>query len=268
MIGQAERAAYLARLGRSAGISAALPVIGFFSGKGGTGKTFLAQQTAFALAGAGIPVLLVDANFQNPNLHIMNNVFADMSIGNFLQGTALFEDIVSEVIPGLYCIYGSPDEPFELRDSHYQILQSAFARYAGHYKAIILDTSAGIQEDLIRMTTTQVIVTNPEPTSVMDGYVMAKAIGQLLQVPNRLAIINRCRTVEEGKTAFVNLNSALKHFVGENIPLAGLIPQHTDIYDAIMHQQIFLKDKPESPAVRFIEQTVSEIAKTVFAPAP
>ncbi|MBI2416462.1 MAG: P-loop NTPase [Ignavibacteriales bacterium] len=257
MTGQAERAAQLTRMQRaSVAGTGTLPVIGFFSGKGGTGKTFLAQQAAYAFAQQGVPTLLIDADFQNPNLHIMNNTYPVKTIADVLQGKALLREIVEKVTKNMYCAYGSMEGQADIGEAEISRLLNSARKLTDVIKAIIIDSSAGISEAVIAQTTLQVIVTNPEPTSVMDAYVVAKAIAQIEQAGKRVVIINKCHSFEEGNKAFANLNKAMQHFLHETIPLAGLIPQHPDIYDAIMNQQIFLKDKPATATTGHVSKVV------------
>lgn len=258
MIGQADRVAELTRMQRSgvAG-SSPIPIIGFFSGKGGTGKTFLAQQAAYAQAQLGNSVLLIDADFQNPNLHIMNNTYPEKTIADVLRGRALFSEIVETVAPNMHCAYGSIEGQSEVDGTDILGLVGSALRM-NSFNAIIIDASAGINEDLIRQTTMQVIVANPEPTSVMDGYVVAKAIAQVQQNSKRVVVINKCHSFDEGNRAFGNLNKAMQHFLRETLPLLGLVPQHPDIYDSIMNQRIFLEEKSASPVAVHIHKVLGE----------
>ncbi|MCK4836231.1 MAG: AAA family ATPase [Candidatus Aminicenantes bacterium] len=77
-------------------------------GKGGTGKTFIISRLAIFLASYGKRVILIDANFDSPNIHyFINFQNTEKSILDFFQDNENLENLIQEtkiknlrVIPG------------------------------------------------------------------------------------------------------------------------------------------------------------------------
>ena len=63
-------------------------VIALASGKGGTGKSFLASNLAVAMYDRGLRVTLVDCDFGLGNDHLLLGVNPRMSVQHFLGGMA------------------------------------------------------------------------------------------------------------------------------------------------------------------------------------
>jgi len=61
-------------------------IFSFTSGKGGTGKTFLALNIAYALARLQKRVLLIDLDFNLANLHLLLNVNPLSTLNEFFLG--------------------------------------------------------------------------------------------------------------------------------------------------------------------------------------
>lgn len=259
MNAQADRLLELNRLRNQCAGRPPVPCIAMVSGKGGTGKSFLALNTAYALAAEGRKVLLVDYNLQNPNLHIMANVFPEATLADYFRGSALFEDTIEVIAPRLSCIFGDVQYGTDIRSSVLEQFFMALQNIVSRFDVIILDTGPGIHESLtIALPFIQhaVIVANPEPTSVMDAYVMAKYVLQPDFSINGSVVINRCISPTDGETAYQNFTKALHHFLKKSVPCAAIIPSHKDVYQSIMQQEILLRDNPST--------TLSPVLKNFF----
>ena len=264
MNGQADRVTELRRLQNRDEVKHETVYAAFVSGKGGTGKSFLALNTAYALSIAGSKVLLVDYDLQSPNLHIMSNVFPNASIHNFFQSSALLDETLYRLNNDLYCIYGDQQHSSDITISQMEQFFKSLAAVSGKFDIVIFDTGSGIHESLtiaLRHMQTAFIVANPEPTSVMDAYVMAKYLFQEDFQLNTSVVINKCPSPSDGQTAYQNLSKALSHFIKKKVECAGLIPSHPDVYQSIMKQELLLKDKPASPMMRFIAALAAQLVK-------
>ncbi len=264
MNGQADRVVELRRLQNNDAGKHDTVYAAFVSGKGGTGKSFLALNTAYALSVAGSKVLLVDYDLQSPNLHIMSNMFPLASLHNYFQSSALMEELLHRITPDLYCIYGDQQHASEISTSQMDQFFNALPTIADRFDIVIFDTGSGIHESLslaLRHMQMAVIVANPEPTSVMDAYVMAKYLFQEDFKLETSVVINKCPSPSDGQTAYQNLSKALSHFMKKKVECAALIPSHPDVYQSIMKQELLLKDKPASPMMRYIAALAAQLVK-------
>lgn len=266
MNGQADRILELNRLREKHAEKPPVPYLAIVSGKGGTGKSFLALNAAYSLATAGKKVLLVDFNLQNPNLHIMANVFPEANIAEYFKGSAMLSETVEEIAPRLFCMFGDPQLGGDVRGSSLEQFFMALRDVAARFDVVIFDTAPGIQESLgylIPHVKAALIVANPEPTSVMDAYVMAKYLLQpdFSVIPS--IVINRCVSQADGETAYQNFAKALGHFLKRNVPCTAIIPSHKDVYQSIMQQELLLRDTPSTSLAPILQSLVAKIALTV-----
>ena len=68
-------------------------MIALASGKGGTGKSFLASNLAVAMYDRGLRVTLVDCDFGLGNDHLLLGVNPRLSVQHFLGGMATIEEV-------------------------------------------------------------------------------------------------------------------------------------------------------------------------------
>jgi pilus assembly protein CpaE len=121
--------------------------IGVISTKGGVGKTTIASSLASDLANNyGKKVLLVDANYDSPNLGLhMDIVQPDKTIHDVLSGkvrigSAVYNSFGVDVVSGSY-FYDKDIAPLKLKDKLNGLKRN--------YDFVIIDSSPTFNEDLI-----------------------------------------------------------------------------------------------------------------------
>ncbi len=266
MIGQAQRVNELNKLRRaSKRKDQGCPIIAITSGKGGTGKSFISLNLAYAIARNNKKVLLVDLDANLSNINIMLNIKPEKTIYDFLQNSVFLKELVHFYEPNLHFIFGESG-----KTDHPQFNESNLSSFFYHlnllseeYDYIILDLASGAGPDIISIliqSDIQIIVTNPEPTSIMDAYVVIKLMNRQGN-KNSYTIINRCTSLKEGNMAFDNLNKAVKHFLKSNIELLGIIEFSGDVSKSILNQKLFIKNYSDSRVSIQIKQLALKISK-------
>ena len=91
-----------------------------------------------------------------------------------------------------------------------------------------------------------IIVTSPEPTAIMDSYVVIKLLIENNSSAERFVVINKCSDAEEGETAFMNLSVAVNHFLKKKIELLGFVSYEVAAHKSIMNQELLLKFNKDS----------------------
>ncbi|MDH7604758.1 MAG: hypothetical protein QHH13_07660, partial [Melioribacter sp.] len=135
---------------------------------------------------------------------------------------------------------------------------------SNEYDYIILDSSAGADDLVIyQLSRSDInfIVASPEPTAVMDAYVLIKVITENLEQPRNFVVINKADNKEEGEQAFKNLNTAVNHFLKTEIILLGVIDYDRLVYKSIVNQELFTAAYPNSVASLEIEDIVHRFLK-------
>lgn len=247
IIGQARRLIELnSILQKPGGKEDSAPVIAFTSGKGGTGKSFIALNVAVLLARGGLRVLLLETDFTYSGLRVLTNTFPSHTLADYINDQCLIHTALTPLRENLDVIFGgegNTETPrlFEEKLTGFHHTLKSISR---GYDVVIIDTQAGASGALLSVISAAelcVIVGNPEPTAVMDAYVVAKIMHQMHPDVRLELIFNRCLSQAEGETAYKNLTSALQHFLGKSIPLGGILLSDDTVRSSIMNQTILVE---------------------------
>lgn len=267
MIGQAERLIELNNLktGQTEQDSKKRGrVIAFSSGKGGTGKTFICLNTAYALTKLRKKVLIIDLDPNLSNINIMLNIKAEKTLINYFQDKCALRDLVTKHENFLHFIFGDSGRVDYPVSKNLEYMFRDIKELAESYDYIFLDIGAGANEEIIYLLKSadlNIIITNPEPTAVMDAYVIIKLLHNSGSVSDKLIIVNKCYAKDDGQTAFNNLSKASSHFLGENINLLGFIDHDLNVNNAIKSQELYLRWHPYANAATQIVKIAQSLIK-------
>lgn len=252
MIGQAQRILELTRLKKTLpAASTKIPFVAFTSGKGGTGKSISALNTALALSSLGKKVLLIDLDLNFSNLHILQNIVPRFTIGDFFSSKNTIEEVLIKINSKLDCIFGDSgkDDYSILTERNYRDLFESINSVSEKYDYVLLDNSPGtnsIFELLVSLCSYFVSVVNPEPTSVMDSYVIVKTLKRLHYSGKTFILINKALSIKNGSEAFDNLSKASEHFLKVDLELLGIINFNSAIMKSVNNQTpVFLTNENE-----------------------
>lgn len=251
MNGQASRLIQLRQLEEREKQFPASKIVSICSGKGGTGKTFFAANFAYQLSSLGKKVLLVDLDLNFSNLNILLNQATQEVISEFFEQKKSLREIVSSYNKNLDLVFGDSGREDYPRVSK-EVLDYLFIslnRISDEYDFIILDSSAGADQLTLHQLTRSdynIIVTSPEPTAVMDAYVIIKLLNSVSYSGNKLIVVNKCSDEEDAQASFANLSVASKHFLGEEPSFLGSISFDSAVHKSIVHQELLAEVAPQS----------------------
>ncbi len=215
-------------------------IISVTSGKGGTGKTFFSFYLSQFLAAQGYKTLLVEFDFNLGSLAYHLDYETNNTIGDFFLGSILFDELPVEIQENFSIIFGDSGKinyPENLSSQVEKFLQKLLT-INEKYDFIILDNGAGIGSHIfesLKYSAMNLIVTLPDPVSIMDAYVVIKLMAKnSINIPKGI-IINKCESQDEGQTAFNNLNSAAQHFFNEELNLVGIFTENKDFQNLSLH---------------------------------
>ncbi|MGE5399338.1 MAG: P-loop NTPase [Ignavibacteriales bacterium] len=252
MIGQAERLLELNKLKASSSAGEARGrIVAFSSGKGGTGKTFISLNTAYALSRMRKKVLLIDLDANLSNINIMLNIRPEKTLISYLQHRCALKDLVTMYETGLYFIFGDSGKLDYPASSEHTLDNMIFEirELCAEFDYVILDIGAGADENVIHLLKevhTNILIVNPEPTAIMDAYVIIKLLHNAGAGTQNMAVVNKCYSEKEAATAFSNLSKAAQHFLNETIIPLGYIENEQSVNRAIMAQELYIRKNPHS----------------------
>ncbi len=264
MSGQAERVMELRKLAGDRRQNPLSKIFALTSGKGGTGKTFLSLNLAYSLAAAGSRVLVIDLDSNLSNSNIMLNVIAAKTIYGFYTEQKLLSDLITEYEPNIHFIFGDSGR-LNYPSPKSGLISKMFSQLRNledSYDFIFLDTGAGAGEDILSILLKadgNIIVTLPEPTAVMDSYVMLKLLSGNRYCGKKYIVVNKCFEVEDGKATFDNLTMAADHFLKDKPAYLGEVSFDKSVIKSIVSQELFLKGYSGTPVAAQIERIAGRL---------
>ena len=246
MTGQLDRIRELEKLFNAEKNNVPNKILAVTSGKGGTGKTFFAANFAYQYAKFH-KVLLIDLDFNLSNLHLLFNIHKQKTLNTFFESKAVFAEIITNYNSNLDMIFGDSGISNQGIPSFNQIdnMFSEIKNIADRYDLIIFDLGAGVSDvnlHILSKAHTKLIVTNPEPTAIMDAYVLIKLLKNNENTDEYLY----CWLIDvwkksEGNQSFNNLKSAVDHFLKTSINFLIEISESTEVRKSIIDQKLFAK---------------------------
>jgi len=176
-------------------------VVAIAGGKGGVGKSLVAANVGIFLSTLGKRVVLVDAAFGAPNLHLFAGVpRPQRSLSEALEanGPTLSEIAIPTYVPGVKLVGGVYDPPWvaEPGAARVQLIAEQIRQLSADW--VIIDLAPGVTSptlDLFLEADIGVLVGVPDPTSIelMHRFVRAAflrrldklGLGHLAQGPSR-----------------------------------------------------------------------------------
>lgn len=265
MIGQAKRLYELNSLVQEKDNSDRnCPIISVTSGKGGTGKSVLSANIAVQLSLSGVKVLLIDLDINLANLNVFLNVSNKKTLYHYFTYNQSLDDLICSYNNNLDLILGESgkiDHP-KLNENRVDLLFSDLNILAKKYDIILIDTGSGIDSGTLQLLLKSdeiILVTSPEPTSVMDAYVIFKMLKNFGSQPTANIVINKCLKSSDGGETFENLKKATNHFLKLDIEFMGEIDFSTEIIQSIRDQKPVIESNPTSKVAKQIQNISSKL---------
>jgi flagellar biosynthesis protein FlhG len=218
------------------------------------------------LARLGKKVLLLDVDLNLSNINIMLDVKVDQTLYHFLKDKVTLPELINKYLPNLHFLFGDSgksDHP-EMNETNSQKIFNGLREISSNYDFILLDTGSGVGEEVMSFLTYSdfnVIVTTPEPTSIMDAYVVVKLLSREGIKQNKFIVVNRCNNENEANLAFENLNKASLHFLKESLQSAGWLPYSEKASRSILDQKLYIAENTETHLSKRIYSLARKISK-------
>jgi flagellar biosynthesis protein FlhG len=235
------------------------------SGKGGVGKTNVTVNLAVALARMRHRVMVLDADFGLGNVDVLLGLAPPTHLGHVLSGEKSLREVMVHGPEGIHIIPASSGlrELTVLSTTHWERLESGLKALADDYDFLLVDTAAGIADnviDLLATTDRVLVVTSPEPTAVVDAYAVIKVLNANGVQKDLGVLVNDARDAEEASIVFRQLQVAAERFLNRRVQSYGFVAHDPAVRDAVCLQQPVVFQHPQSPASLCFRMLASRVA--------
>jgi flagellar biosynthesis protein FlhG len=243
-------------------------VVACASGKGGTGKSFLATNLAIALHRSGLRVVVFDCDFGLGNAHLLFGVNPLRSAQHLLQGCCTPSEALTPTPYGPALVAGGSgiSALAELRERHLVEFGRSMAWLAGHCDVLVLDCAAGLSpQSLLTVLVADhaILVTNPEIAALTDAYALIKCLGKQARRPTIHLVVNRVGEAGLGPPTFDRLAAVSRRFVGIAIHYAGEVAEDPAVSQRRLGQPPLIVSHPRCPTSQAVMGVVRHLERTL-----
>jgi len=242
-------------------------IITIASGKGGVGKTNLSTNIALSYAALGKKVVLMDADLGLANVNVVMGVVPKYNLYHVIRRQKTMKEIIMDTEYGIQIVAGASGfaKIANLSENERQAFVEDLQDLSSA-DVLIIDTSAGVSNNVLAFVAAAdeaIIVTTPEPTAITDAYGIIKIIATEIDNLNLglKLIVNRVRSVTEGKKVAERVINIAAQFLNLKIDYLGYVYEDPSVQQAILKQKPFLVLDPKGKASICVRQITSRLEK-------
>jgi len=243
-------------------------IITISSGKGGVGKTNIAINLAIAFVEIGKKVVVMDADLGLANVNVILGIIPKFNLYHVIKKQKKIRDIIVDTQYGIQIIAGASgfSQLADLSEDERAAFVEGLKDLA-YADIIFIDTAAGVSQNVLtflRGADDAIIVTTPEPTAITDAYGIIKSISTEVNGPNIKLVVNRVKTVMEGKKVADRVISIAGQFLNIKVNNLGFIFEDSVVQRAVVKQDPFMRSAPNSKASQSIKHLMSRLANIEY----
>jgi flagellar biosynthesis protein FlhG len=216
-------------------------VIAVTGGKGGVGKTTVTANLAIALAVRGRSTLVLDADLGLANVDVLLGLQPRWNLSHVLSGEKTLEEVIVPGPKGIRVVPASSGvrQMAALGPLEQGGLIRAFSELAQRIDVMLIDTAAGIHEDVLTFSRAAhhvLVVVCDEPASLTDAYALIKVLSRDCGVGRFRVLANQTRAPGEGRDLYQKLARVCDRFLDVTLDYAGSIPHDEFMRRAVQRQ--------------------------------
>jgi flagellar biosynthesis protein FlhG len=243
------------------------------SGKGGTGKSFLATSLAVLLHRRGVRTTLVDCDYGLACDHLLLGIKPALTMQQLLAGQATLDQVLCTSPCGPRLLPGASGvrRMANMTDKDLLALARELGALAAREQVLLLDLGAGIgTATLLSMLSAQwiVLVTQPEIAALVDAYAVIKCVAQLDEQAKFLVVVNRVNTPGRGEQAFQKLTEVARQHVGVQLSYLGEIIDDGSVMQHRLGQLPLVATEPEAAIAQNLARLADRLGELVGGFAP
>lgn len=230
-------------------------VVSILSGKGGVGKTILAYNLAVVLAHEGNRCLIVDCDWNFGNVHILANVFPDLTVAEVMQDETLKGEALISLTKQLDMV-ASPaagESTSEFSNHRFTSFLTRIRQLFDRYEVVIMDTPSGSLDIITAAANASdlnIIVINPELTSIADGYGLFKYLVQSNSGILAHIFINRAECETDYEYIYQKFTVLAERFLQRTPLNAGYLLDDRHVIESVAKQRPLIEIDDSSASVK------------------
>ena len=239
-------------------------VITVTSGKGGVGKSSTATNLALSLSALNNKVCIFDADASLANINILLGIQPKFTLQHLLNGEKTLSDITIKGPRGLNIIPGATgvSEYANLSEKQKSVLLSALDRLQQQYDYLIIDTAAGIGDDVldfVKASQFSIIIITPEPTSLTDSFSLLKVLKHANYQQSSHILVNMAMDYRSSQGIYKRFEAAVKKYIDADISYLGYIQADETMISSVSLQCPAVLLNPDAAASKCFEKLASSI---------
>jgi len=233
-------------------------IVSILSGKGGVGKSVIAFNLSDLASKRGLKVVTIDTDWHFGNQHILGNIAPENSLGDILA----YPDRASKAayrINDNWQIIASPsaeENPGNFNKEQFRLFLKQIPELFKNCNLVVIDTPSGVLEiinETARVSNLNLMVINPELTSISDGYGLFKYLNGLGRSVLSGLVVNRVETEIDHQFIYNKFAYLAQKFLN-NVPLdGGYLFDDRLVVDSIARQVPISELNPDSETVKNLE---------------
>lgn len=221
------------------------------SGKGGTGKSFLATNLAIAAARSECRCTLVDADYGLAADHLLLGVTPRRTLQDLVEGRAPAGACVLDTPYRVRLVPGATGvtELAALGRGELAQIARGMSTWSHDADLLLIDAGAGIQSSVITTIVaadTVVLVVQPEIASLTDAYAVVKCLMRRpAPLPRFGVVVNRVLTMDAAAASFGKLAEVARRFLGVSLHDLGHVSEEPAVTPRRLGQPPLVVTHPE-----------------------
>ncbi len=235
------------------------------SGKGGVGKSNVAINLGISMTRFGHRVLLIDADMGLANLDLLLGLTPNYNLMHLLTGKKLLEEVMITGPSGIKLIPSNSNGRIEKEVSQQNIKEiMGFIRENPDVPdTVFIDTGGGITDNILDFLLDSdevILITTPEPTSIMDSYGIIKSLSNEKDRVKIKLIVNMAEDSSDALHVFETMGLITRQFFNVEIENLGWISYDHNVARAVRQQQPFVLLYPASRASKCVSRIAMQLA--------
>jgi flagellar biosynthesis protein FlhG len=246
----------------------------FSSGKGGVGTSNIVLNLAVALGEMGQRVVVVDADIGLANIDLLCGLAPQYDVGDVLAGRCgLLDTLVTgpgdiQIIPGVHALRIGAEELGEGPAR----LAAELSELETEADFVLVDAGSGLGPGIAALAADAdqaVVVSTPEPTSIVDAHAAIRRFRRLAVPPPLRVIINQVGSDAEAIDILDLLVRSSQQFVGAVVsPMGtGWIRADPRVPVAVRARRPFVSAFPKAAASRDVRRLARGLLRQGY-PSP